>query len=71
MRTVAQIKKKVFKLERRLKLLYKYRESVNFMNPSNLRSSISEYDEYTKDILNIEGKIKIKSLEWVLDEEDI
>lgn len=67
MRTVAQIKKKVFKLERRLKLLYKYRESVNFMNPSNLRSSSSEYDEYTKDILNIEGKIK--SLKWVLDEE--
>lgn len=68
MRTVAQIKKKVFKLERRLKLLYKYRESVNFMNPSNLRSSSSEYDEYTKDILNIEGKIK--SLKWVLDEEN-
>ena len=67
MRTVAQIKKKVFKLERRLKLLYKYRESVNFMNPSNLRSSSSEYDEYTKDILNIEGKIKM--LKWVLDEE--
>jgi len=68
MRTVAQIKQKVFKLERRLKLLYKYRESVNFMNPSNLRSSSSEYDEYTKDILNIEGKIK--SLKWVLDEEN-
>ena len=66
MRTVAQIKKKVFKLERRLKLLYKYRESVNFMNPSNLRSSSSEYDEYTKDILNIEGKIK--SLKWVLEQ---
>ena len=66
MRTVAQIKKKVFKLERRLKLLYKYRESVNFMNPYNLRSSSSEYDEYTKDILSIEGKIK--SLKWVLDE---
>lgn len=67
MRTVAQIKKKVFKLERRLKLLYKYRESVNFMNPSNLRSSSSEYDEYTKDILNTEGKIEM--LKWVLDEE--
>ena len=68
MRTDEQIHKKLHKLERRLKLLYKYRESVNFMNPSNLRSSSSEYDEYTKDILNIEGKIK--SLKWVLDEEN-
>lgn len=68
MRTIDQIKKKVVKLERRLELLYKYRDKVNFMNPSNSRSSSSEYDEYTKDILNTEGKIK--SLKWVLDEEN-
>lgn len=68
MRTIDQIKKKVVRLERRLKLLYKYRESVNFMNPSNSRSSSSEYEDYTKDILNTEGKIKM--LKWVLDEEN-
>ena len=68
MRTAEQFHKKLHKLERHLKLLYKYRESVNFINPSNSRSSSSEYDEYTKDILNTEGKIKI--LKWVLDEEN-
>lgn len=67
MRTDEQIHKKLHKLERRLKLLYKYRESVNFMNPSNSRSSSSEYEDYTKYILNIEGKVKM--LRWVLDEE--
>ena len=68
MRTDEQIHKKLHKLERRLKLLYEYRESVNFMNPSNSRSSSSEYEDYTKDILNTEGKIKM--LKWVLDEEN-
>ena len=67
MRTIDQIKKKIVKLERRLELLYKYRDEVNATNVYNVRSSSSEYDEYTKDILNTEGKIK--SLKWVLDEE--
>ena len=67
MRTIDQIKKKIVKLERRLELLYKYRDEVNVTNVYNVRSSSSEYDEYTKDILNTEGKIK--SLKWVLDEE--
>ena len=37
------------------------------MNHSNSRSSSSEYEDYTKDILNTEGKIKM--LKWVLDED--
>ena len=69
MKTIDQIRKKVSRLERRLGLLYKHRANVNFTKAYDVRSSSSEYDEYTKDILNIEGKIK--SLEWVLDEEDI
>lgn len=69
MRTVDQIKKKIVKLERRLELLYKYRDEVNFTNASNVRSSSSEYEDYTKDILNTEGKIKM--LKWVLDEETL
>ena len=69
MRTVDQIKKKIVKLERRLKLLYKYRHEVNFTNASNVISSSSEYEDYTKDILNTEGKIKM--LKWVLDEDTL
>ena len=68
MRTLEQIQKKKAKLERKLELLYKYRKKINFTNAYDVRASISEYDEYTKEILHIEGKIV--SLSWVLDEEN-
>lgn len=68
MRTIEQIQKKKDKLEGKLKLLYKYRDKINFTNAYDVRASSFEYDEYTKEILHIEGKIV--SLSWVLDEED-
>lgn len=58
MRTIEQVKKKIKVVERRLELLYKYRD-----HPDNVKSN---YDEYTKEIEFYKGRLK--SLEWVLDE---
>jgi len=60
MRTEDQIKKKISKIERRLKLLYKHRDI-----PVSYHTDDS-YEEYTKEIEFYKGKLK--SLEWVLDE---
>ena len=60
MRTEDQIKKKISKIEIRLKLLHKYRDI-----PASYRADDS-YEEYTKEIEFNKGKLK--SLEWVLDE---
>lgn len=67
MRTLEDIKKRKVKLERKLDRLYKYRNKINFTNAYDVRASSSEYDEYTKEILLIEGSVT--SLSWVLDEE--
>ena len=67
MRTLEQIQKKKAKLERKLKLLYKYRDKINFTNAYDVRASSSEYEEYNKEIMLVEGKIM--SLSWVLDED--
>lgn len=61
MRTVEQIQKK------KVKLLYKYRKKINFANAYDVRVSSFEYDEYTREIMLVEGKIM--SLSWVLDED--
>ena len=60
MRNEDQIKKKIYKIERILKLLYKYRDI-----PANYRTDDS-YEEYTREIEFYKGKLK--SLWWVLDE---
>ena len=60
MRVEDQIKKKISKIEKRLKLLYKYRDI-----PASYRTDDS-YEEYTREIEFYNGKLK--SLEWVLDE---
>ena len=60
MRTEDQIKKNISKIERRLKLLYKYRDI-----PTSYRADDS-YEEYTKEIEFYKGKLR--ALEWVLDE---
>lgn len=60
MRTEDQIKKKISKIERKLKLLHKYRDI-----PASYRADDS-YEDYTKEIEFYKGKLK--SLEWVLDE---
>ena len=67
MRTLEQIQKKKAKLERKLELLYKNRKKINFTNAYDVRASSSEYDEYTKEILLVEGKIE--GLSWVLNED--
>ena len=67
MRTLEDTKKRKVKLERKLDRLYKYRNKINFTNAYDVRASSSEYDEYTKEILLIEGSVK--SLSWVLDED--
>ena len=67
MRTLEQIQKKKAKFERKLELLYKHRNKIDFTNAYDVRASSSEYDEYTKEIMLVEGKIM--SLSWVLDEE--
>lgn len=58
MRNEEQIKKKISKIERRLKLLHKYRDI-----PASYRTYDS-YEEYTKEIEFYNGKLK--SLWWVL-----
>ena len=67
MRTLEQIQKKKAKLERKLEILYKNRKKINFTNAYDVRASSSEYDEYTKEILLVEGKIE--GLSWVLNED--
>ena len=67
MRTLEQIQKKKAKLERKLELLYKNRKKINFTNAYDVRASSSEYDEYTKEILLVEGKIE--GLSWVLNDD--
>lgn len=68
MRTEEQIKNKVTKLKRRLGLLYKYRDEINF-DVSNASIPSSEYEQYTKDIEYIRGKLK--GITWVLDGETL
>lgn len=67
MRTLEQFQKKKAKLERKLELLYKCRNKINFINAYDVRASSSEYEEYTKEIMLVKGKIM--SLSWVLDAE--
>ena len=67
MRTPEQIKKKISKLERRLKLLHKYRDEINY-DVSNISVSSSTYDEYTRDIEYVRGKLN--GIKWLLDQED-
>ena len=52
MRNEGQIKKKIYKIERILKLLYKYRDI-----PANYRTDDS-YEEYTREIEFYKGKLK-------------
>ena len=66
MRTPEQIKKKISKLERRLKLLHKYRDEINY-DVSNISVSSSTYDEYTRDIEYVRGKLN--GIKWLLDQE--
>lgn len=67
MRTLEQVQKKKVKLERKLELLYKHRNKIDFTNAYDVRASSSEYEEYNKEIMLVEGKIM--SLSWVLDED--
>lgn len=67
MRTPEQIKKKICKLERRLKLLHKYRDEINY-DVSNISISSSTYDAYTRDIEYVRGKLN--GIKWLLDQED-
>ena len=60
MRTEDQIKKNIYKIERILKLLYKYRDIAASYHADN------SYEEYTREIEFYKGKLK--SLRWVLDE---
>ena len=56
MRTEDQIKKKISKLERRLKLLDKYKSNVNF-DVLNVSIPVSDHEAYQRDIERIKGKI--------------
>ena len=64
MRTSEQIEKKLNKLERRLKLLNKYKDEINF-GTSNAKIPASDYLSYEKDIRFVEGQIK--AIYWVID----
>lgn len=66
MRTNEQIEKKVKKLERKLKILNKYKDKVNF-DVSNAGIPASDYMSYEKEIKYVEGQLKVIS--WLLDEE--
>lgn len=66
MRTHEKIEKKVKKLERKLKLLNKYKDEVNF-DVSNFSIPSSTCAEYDKDIKFVEGQLK--TIYWLLDEE--
>lgn len=65
MRTPEQIEKKVKKLERKLKLLHKYLESINF-DVSNYSIPASEYEQVRKLIKYVEGQLK--AISWLMDE---
>ena len=66
MRTHEQIEKKIKKLERKLKLLIKYKDEVNF-DVSNFRILAATCDMYDKDIRFVEGQLK--AIRWMLDED--
>lgn len=66
MRTPKQIEKKVKKLERKLKILHKYREDVNF-DVSNFSIPASDCVHYEKEIKYVEGQLK--AIYWLLDED--
>lgn len=66
MRTNEQIEKKVNNLERKLKLLNKYKDQVNF-DASNASIPASDYINYEKEIKYVEGQLK--TISWLLDEE--
>ena len=64
MRTHEQIEKKVKKLERKLKLLNKYKDEVNF-DVSNFSIPSATSDMYDKDIRFLEGQLK--AIRWMLE----
>lgn len=66
MRTHEQIEKKIKKLERKLKLLNKYKDEVNF-DVSNASIPSSDCVSYEKEIKYVEGQLK--SISWLLDED--
>ena len=66
MRTHEQIEKKIKKLERRLKLLNKYKDEVSF-DVSNASVPVFDYINYEKEIKHVEGQLK--SISWLLDED--
>lgn len=66
MKTLEQIQKKKAKLEKRLDKLRKYRKKIDFMNVYDVRASVAEHEEYTKEIMLLQGKID--SLNWTIGE---
>ena len=66
MRTHEQVEKKVKKLERKLKLLNKYKDEVNF-DVSNASIPASDCISYEQEIKYVEGKLK--AISWLLDED--
>lgn len=66
MRTHEQIEKKIKKLERKLKLLIKYKDEVNF-DVSNFNIPASDCVSYEKEIKYVEGQLK--AIRWMLDED--
>ena len=66
MRTFEQIEKKVKKLERKLKILHKYKDEINF-DVSNFSIPAATCDLYDKDIKFVEGQLK--AIRWILDED--
>lgn len=65
MRTNEQIEKKVKRLERKLKLLNKYKDQVKF-DVSNASIPASDYISYEKEVKYVEGQLK--TIYWLLDE---
>ena len=57
MRTPEQIEKKLKKLERKFRILHKYREDVNF-DVSNFSIPASDCVHYEKEIKYVGGSIK-------------
>ena len=64
MRTHEQIEKKVKKLERKLKLLNKYKDGISF-DTSNTNISASDYISYEKEIKYVDGQLK--AIYWLLN----